>query len=570
MAENKKTGSLVYTDGFLEKKKNELLLSFYDRDDQKALLSLEKILFHACQSKKPDENSLKLLTQIHLLTQKLSNRLSPESTILVKEKSRQIKRVIVSSLKENKSRPARVSPDQWEEKTGLSANQKKLLWKSLMTFQLTTGCSNFCRRCNEWALPGVRAHFSFDAVKKIIDCIKKEGNTRISLYGASDPLDWQETKSAQGISGTDEPHKDILDIISHLNLRHVDYDILTKVPRGKLPVLKKLISCHADFSISITSKNKSRISKVEKQLKTTVSRQHDTEDLLIPAGLDENFTSVKASITDGYGCEITPDGAFIIIPTFTSALHPFGHKKIPVTSSTRFFPVKKTGRQALLVDYFKPLKGCNLNSEAVCLDDLLDVQVESIILDSGDLNLVPPGMRNLKEYFEIFDELPRLKRKKINKTVLKHLKKKFLKGTSFQSLSDNEKLIYSEKVRAHIVSCSREECLQMRLFSAAFLLNAVRVYVRKNSLKSGILQYLLRNEIKHSFSGLFPERHEIDPEAAFTEPNETFYPFFRHCIFILLREPENKNILAFLKKWPPAYHPARDQFVSAETCSYGL
>jgi len=219
-----------------------------------------------------------------------------------------------------------------------------------------------------------------------------QDNDDISLYGASDPLDWTENK------------KTISDIIEYLEKLPLGYSLLTKVPRGKESLLKNLLEINANLSVSITSKNKVRIKKIEQALGKPISKQHDLEELLIPARLDEDFISIKPSITDGYGTEITPDGAFIIIPTFTSALHPFGHKKIRITSATTFFPVKKIGRKALLVDYFKPLEGYDLNKNKYHLDRLLDVQIESIILDNGSDELTPPGMRSLKEYLSIFEE----------------------------------------------------------------------------------------------------------------------------------------------------------------------
>lgn len=199
-----------------------------------------------------------------------------------------------------------------------------------MTFQLSSGCSNYCRRCNEWALPGVRSHFSFNAITRILRHIANEENTEVSLYGASDPLDW--------VHG----ERDISDIIDMAKQEGIDYSLLTKLPRGKKKLLKKLIQIDANLSVSMTNKNKNKILNFEQAIGHPISKQHDTDDLLIPAGLDEDFVSVKPSITDGYGCEITPEGAYIIIPTFTSALYPFGHAKIPVTKRSSFSLKKKS------------------------------------------------------------------------------------------------------------------------------------------------------------------------------------------------------------------------------------
>ena len=157
-----------------------------------------------------------------------------------------------------------------------------------------------------------------------------QDNDEISLYGASDPLDWT------------QDHRSIMDIIDYFKALPMEYSLLTKVPKGKENLLKKLLKNQANLSVSVTSKNKKRIKEIEQDLDTPLSKQHDLTELLIPARLDEDFMTIKPSITDGYGTEITLDGAFIILPTFTSALHPFGHKKIMVTRATTFFPKKKT------------------------------------------------------------------------------------------------------------------------------------------------------------------------------------------------------------------------------------
>ncbi len=68
-----------------------------------------------------------------------------------------------------------------------------------------------------------------------------------------------------------------------------------------------------------------------------------------------------------------------------------GHKKLPVTRKTSVFPKKKIGRQALLVDYFKPLEVVGEPNTRFHLSRLLDVQVENILLDNGSMDLSPRG-----------------------------------------------------------------------------------------------------------------------------------------------------------------------------------
>jgi hypothetical protein len=336
------------------------------------------------------------------------------------------------------------------------------------------------------------------------------------------------------------------------------------VPKGRESLLTTLIKSNANISVSITSTNKNRISKVEQVLEQPLSKQHDLDELLIPAGFDEDFISIKPSITDGYGTEITPDGAFIIIPTFTSALHPFGHKKITITRKTNFFPIKKTGRDALLVDYFKPLKGYNLKNETMYLDHLLDVQIESIILDNGKEELTPPGMRSLKEYFEIFEDKPRLQRKKMTKAILKRLKKRFLFNTSFQNLSIKTKQVYLKKIRSHLDLCNKKKCIAAKLFSISFFLKSISIYVKTNSVKTKIMLFLLKKEIKTSDKKIGGTADRNTPEDLLIDAGKNSFDIFQYYILKLLDNPDNKIILKFIKTYPPKYDPIADIFIQEQ------
>jgi hypothetical protein len=405
-------------------------------------------------------------------------------------------------------------------------------------------------------LPRIRSHFSFNTIKTILSLMEYNLNDEISLYGASDPLDWEEKKTS--CNGKVKTISDILEFLENLNLQ---YSILTKVPKGKEPLLKNLLKSNANISVSITAKNKTRIRKIEHDIGKSLSKQHDLEELLIPARLDEDFISIKPSITDGYGTEITPDGAFIIIPTFTSALHPFGHKKIAITPKTNFFPIKQTGRDALLVDYFKPLKGYNLKGEVQYLDYLLDVQVESIILDNGSEQLTPPGMRSLKEYFEIVEEKPRLQRKKMTRSVIKRLKKQFLSDTSFKNMPVDKKALYLKKINIHIQLCKINRCQIFNLAATSFFLRAVSDYTQKNPLKTKIMQFLLQDEIKHIFDTHTKLCTNTPPENLFNNPKINSFEIFRFYVFNLLNQSNDRAILEFIKTSPSAYDPVADIFI---------
>jgi len=540
---------------FLEQKKNELLVTIYNNHYQAIEQIYSDILRCSESNPKLSENTEKLLNQIQTIFKRFKPDLLKHCTPGIKECNNRLKNLILAATKKSSGNIQHVSFQTWEEKLDLDHHRKNLLYKTAMTFQLTSGCSNYCRRCNEWALPGVRSHFSHGAILKILKHMADQGNDEISLYGASDPLDWEQDE------------KTIFDIIDYLDTLPLEYSLLTKVPKGKESLLKTLLKRHSNLSVSMTSKNKARIKKIEQDFGSPVSKQHDLDELLIPAGLDEDFLTIKPSITDGYGAEITPDGAFIIIPTFTSALHPFGHKKIRVTSETIFFPAKKTGRKALLVDYFKPLDGYDLNKTQSFLTYLLDVQIESIILDNGTDELTPPGMRSLKEYLSIFEENARLQRKKMTSSVVRRLKKQFLLNISFKDLSEKDRNLYKKKISRHLNLCKKETCLLSKLSAVSFFLESISVYVQKNPIKIKIMQFLLKDEIENVFNTYTKPVKPIKPiapglpEELLIDPDIDSFDIFRFYVFCLLNKSDDSAILEFIQTHPSFYDPAADIFV---------
>ncbi len=564
------------SDSFLTAKKNELLIAVYTQDGSAVRQVLSQVLVHANQLDEFNENDEKTIHQILTIVKRFksvfSRPLPNQSSALPDQFSvgeledgksvtgswppdidiicAELKANVIKQVRARRHVAAHVRFSQWKQKLNISDQARNLIFKTAMTFQLTSGCSHFCRRCNEWALPGVRSHFSFSAVQAILDHMAAQGNPDISLYGASDPMDWE------------HGDKTLLDILGHIRSLPIKYSLLSKVPKGKKELLNSLVKSNANLSVSVTSKNKKRIQKLEADIQGPLYKQHETDDLLIPAGLDEDFTTVKPSITDGYGTEITPDGAFIIIPTFTSALHPFGHQKIPVTKNICFFPEKKTGRHALLVDYFKPLKGMDLQKNPSCLDHLLDVQVESIILDSGKYELTPPGMRSLKEYFSIFDEPARTRRKNLSLTAIRHLKAEYLSGRPFKNLDKQEKAVYQKKLAHHINFSKKEYCLELKLYAISFFLNSVRNYRINHPEKLIILKHLIKKEMSknHRQKTLFknyPVKENI------LNPDMDDFQIFRHCMILILTNRESKKISDFIHTFKAMYDPITDAFIKA-------
>ncbi len=144
-------------------------------------------------------------------------------------------------MKARQDRICHIDFDVWRNRADLAFWQLDRVIENAITVQLTSGCSHFCRRCNEWALPGVRAHFSFAAARTLLERLIAAGNTDPALYGASDPLDWK-----------DDPRSlaDLLIPFAH----QAQFSLITKVPRKQKQVLLRLHENNIPVSVSITDK----------------------------------------------------------------------------------------------------------------------------------------------------------------------------------------------------------------------------------------------------------------------------------------------------------------------------
>lgn len=82
----------------------------------------------------------------------------------------------------------------WELPLGLekkySADELILIFKNLVSLQLTFGCSKGCPACGADAVPGVRDELDFDKVKKFVQEFGKY-LFRTYLYRASEPSDYE-------------------------------------------------------------------------------------------------------------------------------------------------------------------------------------------------------------------------------------------------------------------------------------------------------------------------------------------------------------------------------------------
>ncbi len=316
-------------DLFLEALKNRFLAAIYSKDPEQTRQVYLQISAHARHGLPyPGETREKILRQVQAAFLRFYEFVTSPSVNL-SAPFQELKTLLADRVKARQDRICHIDFDVWRNRADLAFWQLDRVIENAITVQLTSGCSHFCRRCNEWALPGVRAHFSFAAARTLLERLIAAGNTDPALYGASDPLDWK-----------DDPRSlaDLLIPFAH----QAQFSLITKVPRKQKQVLLRLHENNIPVSVSITDKNRNRVAALEASAGIHLQKQHDSNDLLIPAGLDEDFIHIKSSITDAYGTEVTPEGIFIIIPTFTSALYPMGHKKLPVTRKTSVFPKKKS------------------------------------------------------------------------------------------------------------------------------------------------------------------------------------------------------------------------------------
>jgi hypothetical protein len=535
---------------FFETLKNRFLAAIYRQDPHQARQAYLLILDHTEQlMPNPGETREKILRQVQTAFLRFKKFLTASDTRLSSSFQR-MKTLLAALAKSGQSRICHVSFSQWESGLNLEPWQMDQVFKNAVTVQLTSGCTLFCRRCNEWALPGIRSHFSFQAARTILGRLKAQQNLDPALYGASDPLDWEHGPyTLADLLAPDAPD--------------TRFSLLTKVPRTRDPVLMRLIQQGIALSVSVTDKNRGRISALEAGAGIRFQKQHDSDDLLIPAGLDEDFSSVKSSITDAYGTEITPEGAFAIIPTFTSALHPMGHKKLPVTRKIAFFPVKKIGRQALLVDYFKPLEVVGKKNTPFHLSRLIDIQVETLLLDNGSMDLSPPGMRNIKEYFTIFEEPARMRRKQMMPSIVKGLKKELVSGGGYRDLTVSQKQRFRQKINAHVDFCKKQTVTESRICAAAFLLGSALDYLDRHESKKTIIAHLIEKEAARLENRYGRSARMSDPEQIFSKHAGDFFEIFRFYATALVFDRHRRKVRRFVQAHPAVYDPVADRFAPA-------
>jgi hypothetical protein len=503
---------------YFDTMRDKLLASLYSCDYKKFELTFATLIKKVKSSPYFLENSQKSLYQIVSIVEKFKknqkrNKPYIELNTFLKEQTRL----------ETKNQTL-IDYNTWKADLGIDDKALKILFSTTINLQLSTGCSNYCKRCNEWALPGVRKHFSYNTILKIANNLANENNKEYALYSASDPLDWQ------------DKNKNITHLIKALSKKNLlpVYGMLTKIPNGKEAVFRQLVQEEADISASITSINRERIKRIENQLSTKIHKQHDTDNLLIPAGKDEDFCTIKSSITDSYGTEITPDGAFIVTPTFTSALNPTGQKRIPINKNTKFFIQKMTGAKGLEFDYFKHIKVINHQDKQYTLTYLLDAQIENLLLDTGEYDITPPGMISLKEYFDTFKPGAVNKRRTMLSSVKKRLKAEYSNAG------------FNTKLKEYEDFCDQACTNKLKQKVLVSFLNSIKKYFKGNNNKRTIIRHLRKNEMALTKINQTTLNSTTQIEKILQQPDSDTFKLFNQLVFMLLDNPDNALVKDFL------------------------
>ncbi len=524
---------------FFDWKRNEFLASIYSGNFEDTEKIYREIFDRIKASDEFSEIDQKAVNQIQHIFRTFRRLILENCARDIQGLFEQVRKTIAEAVRRQIKNVKYVEYDGWLRETGLSKEHFSIVLENVATLQITVGCSIFCRRCNEWALPGPRKHFTFDAVTALIKDLFEAGNSGFSLYCASDPLDWK---------CGDKNISHVLEFMSEHGYS-LQYGLLTKVPRGSEKIIETLLKACADIGFSITNRNRLRIKQIENAVNKKLDVQHDSDDLLIPAGLDEDFIGIKSSITDNYGCEITPEGVFQVIPTFTSALSPTGQCRIRITADTDLFLKKKVGRDALPVDYFKPLKLIGLNGCDSIPDELFDAQIENVILDNGSEELTPPGMMNMKEYFKTYEPDAVKRRKSLLPAVSKGLIKDILFQEKYREDSREKRYSYfKQSVRDYFETCKMSSIIKYKKNAFSFYLKSIAAYLKTHPVEREIIRYLRKEDLKkfHKDSLRISEQNRT-VDSLLEESETGTFDLFLVLMSILIDDPDSEIIQKFIE-----------------------
>ncbi len=213
------------------------------------------------------------------------------------------------------------------------------------------------------------------------------------------------------------------------------------------------------------------------------------------------------------------------------------------------------------MDYFKPLEVVGEPGTPFHLTTLLDVQVETLLLDNGSMSLSPPGMRNLKEYFTIFAEPARCRRKQMTLSVLRGLKKQFIPSGRYKDLSDALKREYRKKIRAHLDFCRQRVVQDSRMYALSYFFQAVTRYLAGHDTQKQVIARLIRDEARDLASRFAPIAAQPDLTELLSASGDEFFDIFRYYMTALVFERHIPAVNRFIQTCPAVYDPVLDRFV---------
>jgi len=523
------------------------LIAALIRGDLDAAIVLLQGVIHQLQARTHlAEAEQKVVNQIIVAVKRLTGRLAENAAAELQPVRAKLKSVLARVVRVEVRDIDYIAYAAWRQNLPAGEEQYQSILQNVASLQLTVGCSNFCRRCNEWALAGVRRHLAFDAVRRIIRDLHNAGNDRYALYCASDPLDYE---------CGDRTIADLLRYMQQKGYR-TKFGLLTKVPRGSEALASQFLAEGVDISVSLTEKNRARVARIETELGKTFHAHHDTSELLIPAGLDEDFATIKSSITDNYGIELTPEAAWMVIPTFTSALNPTGQCRLPIGPTSDWVIQKRVGRNALKVEYFKPLAVRGLDGRQYVLDRLLDPQIENILLDNGDPGLTPPGMMNLAEYFKTFELDIVHQRRRLAAAAIENLRLRIFQNKSGTDCDQQElELEFERKKKAYLDFSDPEKMPDYKRRVFAFLLSAAASYLDTHPDELEIIRFLRRKDTDRG-----KDYRGMTVEMVVTDAKRGAFDSFTCLVHRLLSDPGDDQICTFLASTPSVYNPDLDRF----------
>jgi len=492
------------------------------------------------------EAEQKVVNQIIVAVKRLTGRLAENAAAELQPVRAKLKSVLARVVRAEVRDIDYITYAAWRQNLPTGEAQYQSILQNVASLQLTVGCSNFCRRCNEWALAGVRRHLAFDAARRIVRDLHNAGNDRYALYCASDPLDYQ---------CGDRTIADLLRYMQQKGYR-TRFGLLTKVPRGSEALASQFLAEGVDISVSLTEKNRARVARIEAELGKAFHAHHDTSELLIPARLDEDFATVKSSVTDNYGIELTPEAAWMVIPTFTSALNPTGQCRLPIRPTSDWVIQKRVGRDALKVEYFKPLAVRGLDGRQYVLDRLLDPQIENILLDNGDPGLTPPGMMNLAEYFKTFEPDIVHQRRRLTAAAIENLRLRIFQPKNGADREQQElELEFERKKQAYLDFSDPEKVRGYKRRVFALLLSAAANYLDTHPDELEIIRFLRRKD-----TDMGEDYRGMSVEMLVSDAKRGAFDSFTRLVHRLLSDPGDDQVSTFLASTPSVYNPDLDRF----------